>query len=57
MQSLEKLTSDRIKHEQEIREIEGQIAQWEEHLSNPAIAGTPAGKELLVNVRNAESKV
>lgn len=57
MQSLEKMTSDRIKHEQEIREIEGQIAQWEEHLSNPAIAGTPAGKELLVNVRNAESKV
>jgi len=57
MQSLEKLTIDRRNHQQEIRELEGQIAQWEEQLSNLSFAGTRDGEEMLVNLRNTVSRV
>ncbi|WP_191831131.1 chromosome segregation protein SMC [Pseudomonas fluorescens] len=57
MQSLDKLNTERSKHEAELRELERQIARWEEQLNIPTFAGTPAGEELLINVRNAESNV
>lgn len=57
MQNLEKLNTERSKHEAEISELEGQIARWEEQLSIPGFAETPAGEDLRISVRNAESKV
>ncbi|PRA58666.1 chromosome segregation protein SMC [Pseudomonas sp. MYb187] len=57
MQSLEKLNTERSNLEAQIREIEGQIARWDEQLNIPTFAGTLAGEELLINMRNAESNV
>ncbi len=57
MQSLEKLNTERSNLEAQIREIEGQIARWEEQLNIPTFVGTPAGEQLLIKVRNAESNV
>ncbi|MFJ2546600.1 chromosome segregation protein SMC [Pseudomonas sp. NPDC087612] len=57
MQSLEKLNTERSKHEVELCDLEGQIARWEEQLNIPTFAGTPAGEDLRISVRNAESKV
>ena len=57
MQSLEKLNTERSENEAELRELEGQIARWGEQLNIPTFAGTPAGEDLRISVRNAESKV
>lgn len=57
MQNLEQLNASRSKHQAEIRELEGQIAQWEAHLNNANFAASPAGNDLLINVRDAESRV
>ncbi|UVM66143.1 hypothetical protein LOY34_22995 [Pseudomonas sp. B21-009] len=57
MKSLENLNADRSKHEAEICELEGKIAQWEEHLNDTSFAATPAGNDLEINLREAESKV
>ncbi|KEY87495.1 hypothetical protein MBA34_16685 [Pseudomonas capeferrum] len=57
MKSLEKLNAERSHHQTELQELEGQIAQWEVHLSDSSFAATSAGDDLLVRLREAKSKV
>lgn len=57
MKNLEQLNARRSKHEAEIHELEEQIARWEGHLKDANFAASPAGNDLLINVRDAESKV
>ncbi|MGR3993784.1 chromosome segregation protein SMC [Pseudomonas sp. 1121_17] len=57
MKSLEKLNTERSQHQTELQEFEGQIAQWEVHLSDSSFAATSAGDDLLVRLREAKSKV
>lgn len=57
MKSLEKLNAERSHHQTELQEFEGQIAQWEVHLSDSSFAATSAGDVLLVRLREAKSKV
>lgn len=57
MQSLEKLNTERTQHQAELKELNGQIAQYEEHLSDPNYAETPAANELQIRLREVKSKV
>ncbi|HDS1796690.1 chromosome segregation protein SMC [Pseudomonas putida] len=57
MKSLQKLNTERSHHQTELQEFEGQIAQWEVHLSDLSFAATSAGDDLLVRLREAKSKV
>ncbi|MFZ4964797.1 hypothetical protein ACL9RJ_11045 [Pseudomonas sp. Mn2068] len=57
MQSLEELNTERSQHQTELQEFEGQIAQWEMHLSDSNYAGTPAGNELQIRLQEVKSKV
>lgn len=57
MRSLEKLNIERTQHQAELEELNGQIAQYEEHLSDPNYAETPAGNELQIRLREVRSKV
>jgi hypothetical protein len=57
MQSLEKLNTERTQHQAELKELNGQIAQYEEHLSDENYAETPAGNELQIRLREVQSKV
>ncbi|WP_313458276.1 hypothetical protein [Pseudomonas sp.] len=57
MKSLEKLNTERCQHQAELHELEEQIAQWEGHLNDPDFAKTSAGDELLIRLREANSKV
>lgn len=57
MQSLEKLNTERTQHQAELKELNGQIAQYEEHLSDPNYAESPAGNELQIRLREVQSKV
>ncbi|WP_313050456.1 hypothetical protein [Pseudomonas soli] len=57
MQSLEKLNTERNQHRAELEELNGQIAQYEVHLSDPNYAETAAGNELQIRLREARSKV
>ncbi|UVL79187.1 chromosome segregation protein SMC [Pseudomonas putida] len=57
MKSLEKLNTERSHHQTELQELEGQIAQWEVHLSDSSFAATSAGDDLLVRLREAKLKV
>lgn len=57
MQTLEKLNTERSQHQAELEELNRQIAQWEAHLSDPDHAGTPAGNDLQIRLREVKSKV
>lgn len=57
MKNLEQLNTERSKHQVELQELKGQIAQWEMHLSDPDYAGTPSGNELQIRLRQAKSNV
>lgn len=57
MQSLEKLNIERTQHQAELKELSGQIAEYELHLSDPNYAATPAGNELQIRLREVRSKV
>lgn len=57
MRSLEKLNIERTQHQAELEALNGQIAQYEEHLSDPNYAETPAGNELQIRLREVRSKV
>lgn len=57
MQSLEELNIERSRHQAELAELNGQLAQYEEHLSDPNYAQTPAGGELGICVENLRSKI
>ncbi|PJY96152.1 coiled-coil domain-containing protein [Pseudomonas donghuensis] len=57
MKNLEQLNIERSKYEAEVHEIEGQIAVWEAHLCDPNFASTPAGSDLQICLREAESKL
>lgn len=57
MQSLEKLNTERNQHRAELEGLNGQIAQYEVHLSDPNYAETATGNELQIRLREARSKV
>lgn len=57
MQSLEKLNTERTQHQVELEELNGQISEYEVHLSDPNYAATPAGNELQIRLREVKSKV
>lgn len=57
MRSLEQLNIERTQHQAELEELNGQIAQYEEHLIDPNYPETPAGNELQIRLRELRSKV
>ncbi|HGW5540162.1 hypothetical protein IPC451_28705 [Pseudomonas aeruginosa] len=57
MQSLEKLNTERTQHQAELKELNGQIAEYEVHVSDPNYAETPGGNELQIRLREVRSKV
>lgn len=57
MKSLEQLNTERSQKQTELQELEGQIAQWEVHLSDSSFAATSDGHDLLIRMREAKSKV
>lgn len=57
MKSLEQLNTERSQKQAELQELEGQIAQWEVHLSDSSFAATSDGHDLVVRMREAKSKV
>lgn len=57
MQSLENLNTERTQHQVELEELNGQISEYEVHLTDPNYAATPAGNELQIRLREVRSKV